>query len=173
MLRMLAASASTPAKICMRNVSEITLAGRLPVGPTSWARSINWWPCRTPCPASSSVGSHRRRRPKIIDVVKNHLAENPEDWRNTAASIVGFAIMRAFPCGKYNGRREAAARRALWATRKRAKFCPAIFAKAPHRYSREPGCRAGIHGTYGDKAKPPRLTPSAVLLFVRRTRVAQ
>jgi hypothetical protein len=110
---------------------------------------------------------------QIIDVVKNHLAENPEDWRNTAASIVGFAIMRAFPCGKYNGRREAAARGALWATRKRAKFCPAIFAKAPHRYSREPGCRAGIHGTYGDKAKPPRLTPSAVLLFVRRTRVAQ
>jgi hypothetical protein len=37
---------------------------------------------------------------QIIDVVKNHLAENPEDRHNTAASIVGFAIMRAFPCGK-------------------------------------------------------------------------
>jgi hypothetical protein len=37
---------------------------------------------------------------QIIDVVKNHLAAYPEDWHNTAASIVGFAIMRAFPCGK-------------------------------------------------------------------------
>ena len=37
---------------------------------------------------------------QIVDIVKNHLAENPEDRHNTAASIVGFAIMRAFPCGK-------------------------------------------------------------------------
>jgi hypothetical protein len=37
---------------------------------------------------------------RIVDVVKDHLAAHPEDWRNTAASIVGFAIMQAFPCGK-------------------------------------------------------------------------
>jgi hypothetical protein len=37
---------------------------------------------------------------QLVDIVKNYLAAHPEDWRNTAASIVGFAIMQAFPCGK-------------------------------------------------------------------------